>query len=162
MSAVNLWKPQKLQSRMQFTELSCKWRFVRIAENRALPASLLRILEFGLLSSTYFPHVSQAFSTGHAHVIVGESCTTIAERKREAQAGGAACVFGVRKEGKASGYCNASIRRVMVRFRSLSDRRNSSILLIECNTVVWCLPPNCRPISGSEAVVSCLTMYIAT
>src|ERR1700738_3140963 len=59
-------------------------------------------------------------------------------------------------------YCRASIRREMVRLRSLSDRRNSSILLIECSTVVWCLPPNCRPISGSEAVVSCLTIYIAT
>ena len=39
-------------------------------------------------------------------------------------------------------YCRASINRVMVRFRSLSDRRISSILWIECSTVVWCLPPN--------------------
>ena len=39
-------------------------------------------------------------------------------------------------------YCSASINRVMVRFRSLSDRRISSILWIECSTVVWCLPPN--------------------
>jgi hypothetical protein len=36
MSAVNLWKPHKLHLRTQFTELNCKWRFVRIAENRAL------------------------------------------------------------------------------------------------------------------------------
>jgi len=33
-------------------------------------------------------------------------------------------------------YCNVSIKRVMVRFKSLSDRRISSILLIECSTVV--------------------------
>jgi hypothetical protein len=33
-------------------------------------------------------------------------------------------------------YCSASIRRVMVRFKSLSDRRISSILLMECSTVV--------------------------
>src|SRR5262249_44448564 len=33
-------------------------------------------------------------------------------------------------------YCRASIRRVMVRFRSLSERRISSILLMECSTVV--------------------------
>ena len=33
-------------------------------------------------------------------------------------------------------YCRASIRRVMVRFSSLSERRSSSILLIECSTVV--------------------------
>src|SRR5216684_3802602 len=63
---------------------------------------------------------------------------------------------------KTARYCSASIKRVIVRFKSLSDRRNSSILLMECSTVVWCLPPNCRPISGSEAVVSCLTIYIAT
>ena len=33
-------------------------------------------------------------------------------------------------------YCSASINRVIVRFSSLSDRRSSSILLIECSTVV--------------------------
>jgi len=33
-------------------------------------------------------------------------------------------------------YCSASINRVIVRFSSLSDRRISSILLIECRTVV--------------------------
>ena len=36
----------------------------------------------------------------------------------------------------AGSYCSASINRVIVRFRSLSERRRSSILLIECNTVV--------------------------
>ena len=35
MSAVNLWKPQKLLSRMWLTKLGREWRFVRIAENRA-------------------------------------------------------------------------------------------------------------------------------
>jgi hypothetical protein len=33
-------------------------------------------------------------------------------------------------------YCKASIKRVMVRFNSLSERRISSILLMECSTVV--------------------------
>jgi hypothetical protein len=33
-------------------------------------------------------------------------------------------------------YCRASIKRVIVRFNSLSERRNSSILLMECSTVV--------------------------
>ena len=46
---------------------------------------------------------------------------------------------------------NESISLLMVRFKSLSLRRSASILLIECRTVVWCLPPNCRPISGSDA-----------
>jgi hypothetical protein len=35
MSAVNVWKRQKLQSHTSFTELSYKWCFVRIAENTA-------------------------------------------------------------------------------------------------------------------------------
>jgi hypothetical protein len=73
MSAVNLWKPQKLQSRMQFTGLNCKWRFVTIAENKALSASPPRISEFSLLPSTDFPHLSQAFCTGHQYRIAGES-----------------------------------------------------------------------------------------
>jgi hypothetical protein len=41
----------------------------------------------------------------------------------------------VRRENVPS-YCKVSIKRVIVRFRSLSDRRISSILLIECSTVV--------------------------
>jgi hypothetical protein len=45
MSAVDLWKPQKLQWRMQFTDLHRKWRFVTIAENKALSASPPRISE---------------------------------------------------------------------------------------------------------------------
>ena len=42
----------------------------------------------------------------------------------------------VRCQEKSLRYCSVSIRRVMVRFKSLSDRRISSILLIECSTVV--------------------------
>ena len=33
---------------------------------------------------------------------------------------------------------------------------------MEWMTVVWCLPPKARPISGSEASVSSLTRYMAT
>lgn len=36
----------------------------------------------------------------------------------------------------AGNYCSASIKRVMVRFSSLSERRISSILLMEWSTVV--------------------------
>jgi len=46
MSAVNLWKPRKLQSSTWFTELRYKWRFVRNAENHAagvLPTVKFRI-----------------------------------------------------------------------------------------------------------------------
>jgi len=45
-------------------------------------------------------------------------------------------VFSFYGEGRNASTCNASINRVIVRFRSLSERRNSSILLIECSTVV--------------------------
>src|ERR1039458_8263361 len=46
-------------------------------------------------------------------------------------------------------------------FKSLSVLRCCSILSTECRTVVWCLPPNCRPISGNEASVRCLAIYMA-
>ena len=46
-------------------------------------------------------------------------------------------------------------------FRSLSICWIRSIFLIECRTVVWCLPPNWRPISGGEASVRCFAMYMA-
>src|SRR3981081_1126766 len=49
MSAVNLWKPQKLLCRTQFTKLSCKWRFVRIAENRAPTGE--SVARFGIWST---------------------------------------------------------------------------------------------------------------
>src|SRR5712692_3442683 len=61
----------------------------------------------------------------------------------------------------ARAYANESSSLLRVRFRSLSLRRRVSILWIECRTVVWCLPPNCRPISGNDAEVSCLTKYMA-
>ncbi|PYU81889.1 MAG: hypothetical protein DMG50_14290 [Acidobacteria bacterium] len=55
---------------------------------------------FGLLPSTYFPHLSQTFSTEHEYRITRKSfskdqkaqCATIAEGKRKTVAGGAARV----------------------------------------------------------------------
>ena len=44
----------------------------------------------------------------------------------------------------------------IILFKSASVWRSCSILWIECRTVVWCLPPNWRPISGKEAWVSSL------
>src|SRR5256885_2304933 len=54
MSAVNLWKPHKLQSRTHFADLNGKWRFVRILENRALLACPPRISEFWSTSINIF------------------------------------------------------------------------------------------------------------
>jgi hypothetical protein len=56
---------------------------------------------------------------------------------------------------------NCSVSLLTSLFKSLSFLRASSIFSTECKTVVWCLPPNCRPISGSEASVRCLAKYIA-
>jgi hypothetical protein len=56
---------------------------------------------------------------------------------------------------------NCSVSLFSSRFKSLSFLRTSSIFSTECSTVVWCLPPNCRPISGSEASVRCLARYMA-
>jgi hypothetical protein len=53
------------------------------------------------------------------------------------------------------------INCVIVRSSALSEQRMASILLMECSTVVWCLPPNSQPISSSDAPVSCLAMYMA-
>jgi hypothetical protein len=46
----------------------------------------------------------------------------------------------------------ASTSRVIVRFNASSVRRIAAILLMECRTVLWCLPPNSRPISCSDAL----------
>src|SRR5207302_1161497 len=54
MSAVNLWKPHKLQWRTHFADLNGKWRFVRILENRALLACPSRISEFWSTSINIF------------------------------------------------------------------------------------------------------------
>jgi len=58
-------------------------------------------------------------------------------------------------------YCRASINRVWCG-SNLIGAAQLFDLLMECSTVVWCFPPNWRPISAAEAVVSCFTMYIAT
>ena len=39
--------------------------------------------------------------------------------------------------------------------------RKDSIFLIECKTVVWCLPPSSLPICGRDFGVSSLQIYMA-
>ena len=56
---------------------------------------------------------------------------------------------------------SVSVSLFSILFKSLSPLRTVSILSTECMTVVWCLPPNCRPISGNDASVRCLARYIA-
>src|SRR6266851_7450546 len=56
---------------------------------------------------------------------------------------------------------NCSVSLLSNLFKSLSFLRTPSILSTECKTVVWCLPPNWRPIPGRDASVRCLARYIA-
>src|SRR5712692_7380125 len=56
---------------------------------------------------------------------------------------------------------NCSVILLISLFKSLSVFRAPSIFSTECSTVVWCLPPNCRPISGSEASVRRFARYMA-
>ncbi len=56
-----------------------------------------------------------------------------------------------------------------IRFRSsisseseMSSARNLSICRTACITVVWSRPPNLRPISGNDRLVSCFARYMAT
>src|SRR5438552_19184184 len=56
---------------------------------------------------------------------------------------------------------NCSVNLLSSLFKSLSSLRALSIFSTECKTVVWCLPPNWRPISGREASVRCLARYMA-
>src|SRR4029453_7902717 len=58
-------------------------------------------------------------------------------------------------------HCSVSMKRWISLSKSCSLRRISSIFLIEWITVEWCLPPNRRPISGSDLSVSVLQRYIA-
>src|SRR5258708_24910076 len=46
---------------------------------------------------------------------------------------------------------NCSVSLLINLFKSLSFLRTPSILSTQCNTVMACLPPHCRPLSGSDA-----------
>ena len=61
--------------------------------------------------------------------------------------------------GQGKRRAKALFNCVIVAFSAVSERRIRSTLLIECSTVLWCLPPNSRLISGSVAPVCCLAMY---
>ena len=58
-------------------------------------------------------------------------------------------------------YCSESESLWINILKSLSCLRSSRIFSIEWSTVVWCLPPKARPISGSEAPASSFERNIA-
>src|ERR1039458_8920954 len=68
----------------------------------------------------------------------------------------------VEKEVQTAIYApSCSVSLLSNLLKSLSSLRTLSIFSTECRTVVWCLPPNCRPISGKDASVRCFARYIA-
>ncbi len=110
MSAVNLWKPQKLQSRMRLTELGCEWRFVRIAENRAptgesvgkfriwsTPINIFSAPFSSLVHRTWARHREQIFGKSRNHGAQHSQKESVQHRGRSGLR------FGIRREGKVSG-----------------------------------------------------------
>src|SRR5580704_14028342 len=184
MSAVETWITRNTHWIRRGMKVGHKWGIVRTEEIAVAVGANGRGPQVSYTSA----HTLSARFTTHLHRMIGSSSSASwpakfvasafafvtaslgALRGRSGEDAPEECSRAMRHEqerkrcrkGSEKNYCNASINRVMVRFRSLSDRRISSILWIECSTVVWCLPPNWRPISGSDAVVSCLTMYVAT
>ena len=64
--------------------------------------------------------------------------------------------------GRGGSYGLRSLKSLLKRWSSAGSlRRSSRTLAIECITVVWCLPPKCRPISDKEASVNCLVRNMA-
>jgi hypothetical protein len=68
--------------------------------------------------------------------------TAVLLRKRKTPRRESGRLEKIGEHGKVLDQPNESISLLIVRFKSLSLRRSASILLIECRTVVWCLPPN--------------------
>src|SRR6266576_219149 len=74
---------RKLQWRRQFTYLNGKWRFVRILKTEPYQPVRREFQNFGLLPSTYFPHLSQTFSTEHEYRITRKSFRRIRKHSAE-------------------------------------------------------------------------------
>ena len=110
MSPVNLWKPQKLLCRTQFTKLSCKWRFVRIAENRAPTGESVgkfRIWSTPInIFSAPFSSLVHRIRARHREQIFGKSRNHGAQHLQEESVqhrGRSGLCFGIRREGNVSG-----------------------------------------------------------
>jgi hypothetical protein len=177
MSAVDWWKRLQTETLLGLFASGVRWNILRlVGKLRAILVSsrAIEILQQSIRTiptqSSHFVHMQFArlfFAIKRARrrlqKISGDDGRLCSWQKIPPTRRPAALDAGLKsKYVLRVDYCKASISRVMVRFKSLSERLSSSILLMECSTVVWCLPPNCRPISGSEAVVSCLTIYMAT
>jgi len=145
MSAVKLWKAQQplLSERPSVTFQ--KWQFVGNGEKTALDqgsaggtkissATLNRISASSPTSIHRSRHANFAGRHAEEQPVETPSPGRSPRRKKSPGRPGRE-ELNVTWEKRQS-YCKVSIKRVMVRLRSLSDRRISSILLMECSTVV--------------------------
>jgi hypothetical protein len=139
MSEVDLWKAQQPLLSQRPSAAFSRWLIVGNGENAALDPARSR----GSRISSATPNRISASSPTPMH----RSSHANARRRNaeqppsthqdpEDQGEGEIARSAERNVGKRRSYCKVSIKRVMVRFRSLSDRRISSILLMECSTVV--------------------------
>ena len=139
MSIVELWKaPQTTEIKNVSSKLACGIFVMRVEIRRAAPSSHVKCPKFSSLFNNISPtcppvihSVSLARSQRSVHRTVDLTQQVGKHQRPES----------VRAKGKSNlfskeTYWRASIRRVMVRFKSLSERRISSILLMECRTVV--------------------------
>src|ERR1700675_2317087 len=146
MSAVELWKAQQ-PLLYEWSSVDCsKWRIVGNGKNTAShrrPKLRIKISSTVLnrisASSPRTIHRSSQRNFGEPIRLTNSVDTQLAKycEEQSSQASRTAmCVRTKRNVGKSRSYCKVSIKRVIVRFKSLSDRRISSILLIEWSTVV--------------------------
>src|SRR5580704_2315967 len=147
MSAVNLWKAQQLLLWQPPSVAFRKWRFVGNGESaasdhgpeRRIKISSATLNRISASSPTPMHRSSRADFAEHnaTEEPSRQQDREIPPRKKSPRASKTVRCVGARcNVGKRRSYCRVSIKRVMVRFRSLSDRRISSILLMECSTVV--------------------------
>src|SRR6202521_5501454 len=109
MSAVNLWKPQKLLSRMWLTKLGREWRFVRIAENRATSGeSIARFriwsTPINIFSAPFSSLLHRIWARDREQILKRSEITAhnICRKKLRSAGGRSGLRFGIRREGKAS------------------------------------------------------------
>ena len=145
MTRVELWKARQEPASQGHTVKPTECRIVRVEENVACHRSTTDLeLNFAQICpqfSTLLPTLFLMLCTGkHLFGLAIRLPTTfpyiVIPSEARNPGGMATNPAQWEHRGTLRNYCRASSRRVMVRFKSLSDRRISSILLIECRTVV--------------------------
>ena len=140
MSIVELWKASQAATIKSVSGRFACGIFVVCVETRcAAPCCHIKRSNFSSLFNKISPACPPVFHTAPLARIQQfdtQDCRSgaVSRNTQRAQGDSAKGTFELLSGQEI--YWRASIRRVMVRFKSLSDRRISSILLMECSTVV--------------------------